>query len=164
MNAPTLPRLTDPEASERDQVVTCPAGDYYVGDPCYAASHDTQTWSEYGEDSRWFQDSILAYNADRTKWCVGVGTTYGDGVYTSEDVDFAFGVDAGLLGVVPVASAEDNALGSMLRVTFAKPFEVFYDSETQEVVIGHIRIHTGDDGDEDQPCGWCGEDPEECDC
>lgn len=145
----TLPRIT---------AVTCPAGWYYVGDPCYAASDER--WAQYGESSDWFQQSILATAPDGA-WCVGLPTAYGDGEYRGTD-GYAYGVDAGLLGVTPKEYAQDNALHGLRLVNFPKPFECY--TKGPVVVLGHIRIDTDpelgsddDRDDDDDECLGCGE-------
>ena len=140
--------MSIPRPTVKPGPVTCPAGVYYVGDPCYAASDDTTTWAEYGESSNWFQDTALATTPEG-KWCVGFGTAYGDGVYVGND-DFAYGVDAGLIGVVPEEYAEENALRCMRLVTFPRPFEC-YVTDDGVIFLGHIIIDTDpEDEDEDE--------------
>lgn len=72
---------------------------------------------------------------------LGIGTAFGDGAYEGND-GFRYGVDAGLLGVVPVEVAQDNALYAMTKVVFDNPFSCRYEEDEGVVVLGHIEITT----------------------
>lgn len=125
--------------------VTMPAGEYYVGDPCYAFDNHKR-WMKWLKDADFdatpYPRYLLAEVEGRP--VLGIGTAYGDGAYSGTD-GFEYGVDAGLLGVVPVEVAEDNALYAMKKTTFDKPFTCSYDEGT--ITLGHIVIETGDDED-----------------
>lgn len=169
---PTVKRDSE---NPQEKVITCPAGWYYVGDPCYAASHQTGRWAEYGESSGWFQTDVIA-TAGSDAWCIGFGTAYGDGAYrdqgddTSEgrnmeyNRDFEYGVDSGLLGVVPMKFAQTNALYAMQLVHFPKPFDCW--SRGGVIRLGPIAIDTnGEESDSDSDwCSNCGETPHHCLC
>lgn len=79
------------------QIVTCPEGTYYVGDPCYGAS--SGRWDAWLKDSDYFQRPIAR---DLGAWAVAFGTAYGDGTYTDNE-GREYDVDAGLLGVIRIA-------------------------------------------------------------
>jgi hypothetical protein len=129
--------------------VELPAGEYWVGDPCYAVK-DQELWMRIGASNGWFQESIAATVDDVTY--VGVGTAFGDGVYVDQE-GREFPVDAGLIGAVPVSAVEGEPFG-MHRVTFAEPFLV--GSEGAVIWIGDVRIDTGDSDVEDTACDECG--------
>lgn len=137
---------------------TMPAGRYFVGDPCYAVPN------EYWMD--WLRDSYKNGGADfdaRTGGSpkvllaeikghpvLGIGTAHGDGVYGGSD-GFAYGVDAGLIGLVPMSlpGAEDEVrayLGTV--VEFEEPFECRYEGGT--IILGHIRIETDPEEDDEE--------------
>jgi len=117
-----------------------PAGKYYIGDPCYVFSDET--WDILCDkhlDSM-STGEIFEHNGQQL-W--SHGTAYGDGVYSDQN-GTEYGVDAGLLGIVPIALIEDPAgeeLGTMLE--FPRSVVVSYDNGT--FYIGNITIKTGDD-------------------
>ena len=129
--------------------ITLPAGEYYVGDPCYSVSHDAE-----GSEAR---DAILTSSNifdDRIKgsWngfdVIASRTAYGDGVYTDQNDEYEFGVDAGLIGVIPVALVEHfagrNSAQALHKVTFDRDF-VFESVQRDNdgiITIGHLRIST----------------------
>lgn len=119
--------------------VRMPAGDYYVGDPCYAVPNDR--WMEWLEAADFMactgRDELLVAELDG-KTIVGVSTAYGDGLYPGSDGG-EYPVDAGLLGVTPVEVATETPFGSR-RVTFTEDFICRYDDGT--VILGSIEIDT----------------------
>lgn len=127
-----------------------PPGTYYVGDPCYAVEEQdkwmrqlSSVWSE--KDSSFaFNDhyGTIAKDPENNHWWAAHDTAFGDGIYFDQD-GWRYGVDAGILGVVPEEYAEDNALDLMRKVEFKTPFDIVYSDENGLVEIGHIRIITG---------------------
>jgi hypothetical protein len=110
----------------------------------------------------------IAMDPDGPTWWAAHGTRWGDGCYWDND-GREYGVDAGLLGVVPVAYAEPNALNGLHLVTFDRPFSITYSEEDEGTVsIGHIDIKT-DPRDEYDPyayldeCDECGS-SDGCEC
>lgn len=104
-----------------NSAVCLPPGEYYVGDPCYGVE-DHARWlrqlqSVYGRDLHGYTGpdpfggpyGTIAKDPDGPKWWAGHGTAHGDGVYFDQH-GREYGVDAGLLGVVPAELAEDSAL------------------------------------------------------
>ena len=90
--------------------ITLPAGEYYVGDPCYSVSHDaegSEAWNAILTSSNIFEDCI------KGSWngfdVIASRTAYGDGVFTDQNDEYEFGVDAGLIGVIPAALVEHFA-------------------------------------------------------
>jgi len=76
------------------------------------------------------------------------GTAYGDGAYRGSD-GVVYGVDAGLIGIVPVDVVSEDAnlsLGSV--VEFPTSFSVQYVNG--EFTFGHITIDTDPSYDEDE--------------
>ena len=124
-----------------------PDGEYYVGDPCYAFSNDAR-WMGWLEAANYTEPRIrILYATLQGQPVVGVNTAHGDGAYTGSD-GFEYGVDAGLIGVVPVSVAEDNALWAMRKVTFDSDFDISWDDEEGTITIGDITIPTDDWPDE----------------
>ena len=136
------------------EVRTFPAGEYYVGDPCYVIGdndnpNDTD-WEDLGISTGWFgcdpdiphpnwDDGLFEYNGYK---CFAYHTAYGDGTYTFGRM--TFGVDAGLLSVIPMEAVnagritDAHLLGHV--VEFKIPFKVWYEDGT--FYFGHIEIDT----------------------
>ena len=129
---------------------TFPAGEYYVGDPCYAI--DNAVWDDliavtgcfgYNPDdlSDW-NDGLYHYKY-RPCWCHG--TAYGDGMYRGSD-GYHYAVDAGLIGIIPIEAVDMSELTSLIDFTgfriktFDKDFEVWYNDGVFH--FGNIRIKT----------------------
>lgn len=127
--------------------VTMPAGRYYVGDPCYAFA-DHGDWMEWLTAAGIDEQPIPKYMVADFKGypVIGVGTAYGDGCYYGDDGN-EYGVDAGMIGAVPVEVATDGPLSAMQLVVFSEPFEVVWEEDRGTISIGHISIET-------DPPGW----------
>ena len=128
-----------------------PAGNYWVGDPCYAFSNNIKPsrWLDWLNDTYVDVDNrnalvILDGKADEMR-IVASGTAHGDGNYRGSDGNY-YSVDAGLLGVVhedyAVKLNEGKKPFGMTLHNFPEPFRVFYGEETGTVHIGHIEIET----------------------
>lgn len=71
-------------------------GHIYIGDICYAM--DNEIYDKFWGDEHNYIDGVFTYNGVK----FGVyGTAYGDGCYYGSDNN-AYGVDAGVIGVVPM--------------------------------------------------------------
>jgi hypothetical protein len=136
-------------------VVTMPAGDYWVGDPCYAVADDR--WSEWCEEAYENDpgDTVVML-AGVDGWPVlGINTSYGDGVYGGSDGE-RYPVDAGLIGCVPVQVADwdreahGDAPFGMQRYTFTADFDCRDEAGT--IIIGDVAVYT-DPSDEDYDDG-----------
>jgi hypothetical protein len=142
--------------------VEVPAGWYFVGDPGYFIPTDAwMGWLDAADSAIPSRDHVLAANVDGLL-AVGVSTAHGDGVYRDQE-GREYGVDAGLIGVVPEAVAEAatdstyasfkangkdaDALGLGRVIEFECPFTARYEDGV--VVLGSLRIDTTDDADED---------------
>ena len=132
-----------------------PAGKYYVGDPCYVFSHDTNTGGDKLLDhTEYFQNDVYEFEGHPI-WARS--TAYGDGTYNDCQCR-NYSVDAGLIGVVSLELferdlAEIERLGHIIE--FAKPFEP--KCEDGIFTIGHIVIDTKgyDDSEEDDDDSYC---------
>jgi hypothetical protein len=131
-----------------------PAGKYYVGDLCYVIAE----WND-------FCDATLIPGCDiRQGYMPWKGqqlwshtTAYGDGTYYDES-GREYGVDAGLIGVLPVELItktdylDENGnvpdLGQIIE--FDKPFECEYVGGM--FVIGDVSIDTDPSFDDDDDC------------
>jgi len=127
-----------------------PAGDYYIGDPCYVLAADGYP------DDRWSKFCNLLYDHNKQREVTefegvpmyAAGTANGDGEFLGTD-NFAYGVDAGLIGIVPLSlctdtarleRAKEHALGRF--VTFTKEFEAESNGEGV-FYFDDIVINTG---------------------
>ncbi|HEY6965879.1 MAG TPA: hypothetical protein VI229_00295 [Burkholderiales bacterium] len=131
----TQMQITDDAVSVR-----VPAGEYFLGDPCYFFTHDD--WSKVLETCDTFNSPVgRAPNGDSV---LGFGTKYGDGTYRDNE-GREYGVDAGMLGLIPVGAItrERGEVERLChRVKFAQPtLCVNFDGAMQ---FGRIRIDTRD--------------------
>lgn len=120
------------------------AGKYFLGDCCYAVPNDL--WGELLNSCDYFEEPI---GTVRGYSILGLSTAYGDGYYPGSDGK-SYGVDAGLIGLVPEEFIEKypkrhrdhlESLGSF--VEFSEDFECWNDNGTLH--FGHIFIETGDE-------------------
>lgn len=144
--------------------VKLPAGEYWVGDPCYGVPDEK--WSEWLEAADFRnQMNLLVADIDGHT-VVGVGTMHGDGQYEGTDGN-SYGVDAGLIGVVPVEISDysDDKFSRgpvMFKVKFGHDFTCTWQEEGI-INIGHIAIDT-DPPEEEETCGNCGYELYDCRC
>lgn len=150
------------KADDDDFGTELPAGDYWVGDPCYLFE-DHRLWlawlsteSTSGEDR--FRGTLDGHLGEM------VGTAHGDGVFYDQH-GRAYGVDAGLLGAIPVAAVPDahqaapGGGGPNRVVTFTEPFTISGpDPITEAIRIGDLVLsdHVEDEDDEEEYCTQCG--------
>lgn len=133
---------------------TFPAGRYYIGDPCYAIND--KGWEELLKNTGYFEGTphdrqdpkevnnwsygAFFYNGRK---CFTWGTSYGDG-YFLDNKGNGYGVDAGLIGIVPkeaVDKGQDTHGGHFF--TYENPFEVWAEDGTFH--FGDRVIKTGSD-------------------
>ena len=135
---------------------TVPAGTYIVGDPCYSVPDDR--WMEWLEAADYTTSThpVLVAELDG-QVVVGVSTMYGDGCYAGSDGN-EYGVDAGLIGLVPVGVAGDTPGRGPSLVEFAEPVDCYRDGDGT-IHLGHIAIQTGDSDEWDDE--WDDEDEDD---
>lgn len=93
---------------QTQQTVTLPAGEYLVGDPCYAFR---ESWGEALDSLyRGTGDPVDGRGEVRNYAFAAFTTAHGDGEYL-DGQGRRYGVDSGMLGAVPaeLAEAESNA-------------------------------------------------------
>lgn len=100
-------------------------GTYYLGDICYVMKDEIydKVWGkEYGYDDG-------SYNIEKTQFVVS-STAYGDGYYI-DTKGRGYGVDAGVIGIVPKAlwkctekEIKEGKLGSILKIKNKLVFKV----------------------------------------
>src|SRR5687768_11930213 len=122
--------------------ITMPAGEYWVGDPCYAidAQEKWMEWLEAADYTNNDRSCFLLADLDGRP-VLGISTAYGDGEYQGSDGN-SYPVDAGLIGAVPVEVADVDAPFGMVKVTFAQDFKCSYDEDGGVINIGNISIET----------------------
>ena len=168
--------------------VAVPAGRYYLGDPCYPFPNDgpfEPLWmalllscgffgsvkGKAGEDSgygRLTGDTGPVGQVtvgDETFHVVAFGTAYGDGEYQGSD-RFGYGVDAGLIGLVPMALVEALDPDATHREWLfsegrscgtVQEFEMGVLAERDAdgtLTFGPVTIKTGDDANDDEDVCW----------
>jgi hypothetical protein len=129
-----------------------PAGKYYIGDPCYAIKDEN--WipllddtgylglhkeKENGEPLVNWDDGLFSY---RFRTCFAHGTAYGDGCYMS-NTGLEFGVDAGLLSIIPFDVVDGDSIHGGNIVDFNNCFMVWEEDGTFH--FGNIVIPTKDE-------------------
>lgn len=129
---------------------TMPAGTYVIGDPCYAIPGER--WHEWLDAADFMNNLRILKAPIDGHMAIGVGTAYGDGAYLGSDGN-VYGVDAGMIGLVPVevAAPRPPGLGSThVQVTFDSEIECRYDNGT--IILGNIEIPTDylDDDDDEE--------------
>ena len=129
-------------------------GKMYVGDLCYAMSREDYSnyWGAHD-----YEDG--AYDTPDGMFAM-VGTAYGDGCYES-DIDFAFPVDAGIIGICDGKLVKKDITGGIygdlgIIVDAVGEATIVYDSGTIGIhyttptgEYEEIQIYTADD-DEDE--------------
>lgn len=124
--------------------ITMPAGKYFVGDPCYAVKDEM--WLDWLNAADYSQNRHLVANTPDGYQVVGFNTAHGDGSYFDQ-YGFRYGVDAGLIGLVPYEHnpEHDSILSNV--VTFDSPFVASVD-EKSNMQFGHISILTDNSGED----------------
>lgn len=143
--------------------VLVPPGVYYIGDPCYAVDHAEEgkrVWSELLESSGFFESSPIATCDDFV--VVASDTKYGDGCYRADGPAgeiWEFGVDAGMIGIVPESLIEKfkdwYSHRNLVRVEFTRQIIFKMVDEDGVIEIGPIKVFTG------KHVGWGVEDEDE---
>jgi hypothetical protein len=136
---PIITNMAGVEIVREITEVTMPAGEYWVGDPCYAVPREQwQTWL----DASWAVEGsggILIADIDRSP-VLGIATAFGDGVYEAED-GTSFPVDAGMIGLVSVDVARPDVRDDlMVRRDFAEA--VVCRRDGAQITIGDFVIRT----------------------
>lgn len=132
--------------------VTVPPGRYFLGDPCYAVPDDD--WMPLLESTTarpdgYFEDAPVG--EVRGHQVLAFSTKHGDGTYRDTE-GHAYSVDAGLIGLVPAALAEQAAKYDLATLGRWVDFEAetaCTDDRTGVLVFGPVKIDTDPDYDTD---------------
>jgi len=128
-----------------DSVVMAP-GTYFLADPCYAVPDDL--WTELLDSCDYFKEPVGKVTKDGVEYSVlGFSTAYGDGCYVGSD-GFSYGVDAGLIGLVPKALCSGDEFTETLGtwITFTEPTECL--NHDGVMMFGELVIDTLCDEDD----------------
>jgi hypothetical protein len=100
---------------DKTWTVIVPAGKYVLGDPCYSVPG--HLWGDLLDSCGLFGldegGSSVGFVAGHH--VLGFGTAYGDGMYKGSD-GHSYGVDAGMIGLVPYELAVGQEWGGLSRV------------------------------------------------
>lgn len=147
------------EVRHASNIAVVPPGRYFLGDPCYTAGTDHETWGRWvevaAETGNDFQDGVVGatYNGEPV---LGASTKYGDGTYVGSNGE-SYSVDAGMIGVVPesvirsMGLTEEQLNGSGTWVEVREPSHLEVD-EDGTIYFGGVSIETGD-----RKCENCGQ-------
>ena len=146
-----------------------PKGKYLISDPCYIqyskrdkADTDNSIWSDFCDalhkKERETNRNRVVFDFRGYEVFVS-GTAYGDGSYCGNNGEI-YGVDAGILGCVPVEVADPDFVqdvkeGELSYITyheFDSEIECYYDEG--KVVMGSVEIDT--DPPDPNACPECG--------
>lgn len=120
--------------------VLMPPGEYYISDPCYCFNHDT--WSELCDLTDCFQDEEKPVIEFRGAPLLSFSTAHGDGTFT-DNYDHEYGVDAGMIGLVPVSIAEKDPGDLGRKYKFDKRFSCSRSTDGT-LKFGQFKIRTDD--------------------
>ena len=113
--------------------VTIPAGRYYLGDPCYVIRD--KDWMPLLENCDYFRNPVGKVGGHEI---LAFGTKHGDGSFVDQHKN-EYGVDAGLIGLVPVAYGGKHDHGNR-EVEFKFPTLCWNDDGVLH--FGGITINT----------------------
>jgi len=130
-----------PVADKRGEV-TLPPGTYVIGDPCYQLNDEQ--WEEVLYESDDFDSPVGVYTRlnGGKGFAIAFSTSFGDGLYTDLD-DREYGVDSGLIGIIPVDQIDTLDDANANVITFDSPFTC--KKIKQMLVFGHIEINASGD-------------------
>ena len=121
-----------------------PAGKYVISDPCYVIPRDE--WTEFLTDTNMAGDMRKGHIAKTYEWkgykLFVRNTEHGDGVY-NDKFGNEFGVDAGIIGCIPLDLVDNDRVWLGHVVEFTEPFTCGYEDEGGVITIGEHAILTG---------------------
>ena len=123
-------------------------GEYWIGDPCYAVKDEN--WNELCDNTGCFglelekfppnwQSGLFKYN---DQLCFTYKTKYGDGTYYDNKGN-EYGVDAGLIGIMPIECCDGDSMYGGVKHNFYGEFQVWENNG--KFYFGSIEIDTDDD-------------------
>jgi hypothetical protein len=143
-----------------------PAGKYYVGDPCYAVKDEN--WNALCDQTHTFGNEDKEISPTDYNWtglfryndkdCFTDDTKYGDGSFY-DNYGHEFGVDAGLIGIMPLEVCDGDSMEGGQIIEFTLDFEVW--AEDGDFHFGNVVIQTGDTEEDDEWKEFEEDDPDE---
>jgi len=130
--------------------VIVPPGKYVLGDPCYVVPKED--WDDLLASCDYFNHPVGLVHGFQV---LAFSTRYGDGTYCCNR-GHKYGVDAGIIGLVPFAYAEEHDPSLSQIVEFQYNVKCTRDAEGV-LTFGGIEIDTSGNN----PCNWDEEDDEE---
>lgn len=128
-----------------------PAGDYYIGDPCYVIN---DKWSEFLEVFWAARDLGSATFIFEDVTCAAFNTQHGDGTYTLEPRGDTLLVDAGIIAAIPGELVSGGGHGGTF-VTFDSPVQC--QAVNGVLHFGDFNVNTGwEEEEEHDVCSYCG--------
>jgi hypothetical protein len=115
---------------------------YYIGDPCYVLRG--KVWDKVVED-HYRDDTENPHHQVGGYDCYLFNTAYGDGAYDlrdGDDVVAHLGVDAGMIGAVPLPAVNDP---TGLSFGYVIDIDLSADNCTSEggdMTFGHLTVNT----------------------
>lgn len=137
---------------------------FYVGDICYALNEDVY-YGVWGKQNDWNEG---CHRDPESGFSFAVGdTAYGDGEYYGSN-GFYYGVDAGVIGIVPIelVTKDVEGLGTVHEVPGTATFQFdggVFDFTLPDGTKIHIDTgsHDEEDWDSDNENGWSYDDEDE---
>lgn len=131
---------------------------FYVGDICYALKEE-HYYQHWGATLKW-KNGVHSVPGTGFSFCVN-STKYGDGTYAGSD-GFEYGVDAGVIGIVPLELAEDtldyeDCGGRVILGAGTASFEScdgVFDIELPDGTQIHISTYLDEDVDDEFEEYW----------
>ena len=127
---------------------TLPPGQYVLTDPCYVI----EDWDEF-LDPFWETGKGGVFEF-KGKKCAAFSTKYGDGYYTSNN-GIGLGVDAGMIGLIPLELCNKDDEGGYNEITVDEEIRCWADYNGTIYFGPDLFVPTGDD---DEYCDHCGRD------
>jgi hypothetical protein len=128
---------------------------FYIGDICYALGREK--YDELWGDQHGYDDGVIEDSEDTGLKFAVSGTRYGDGEYPGSD-GCIYGVDAGVIGLVPLELVEREGaecLGRIVRRPGIATFAAEDGDFTIKLPDGEVVfIDTEYDGDEEEDDDW----------
>jgi hypothetical protein len=121
--------------------VQVPTGRYVLGDPCYSVADEH--WDSLLESCDYFNEPVGTVNGVKV---LAFSTKWGDGCY-QDQFGNEYGVDAGLIGLVPISLATKKDDPDGLIVDFIGSVICSTDGNGK-LTFGKYVIDTDPEGDE----------------
>ncbi len=117
-------RLIERQAKSKDEKF--PAGEYWIGDPCYAFN-DKEHWNQMIDNMDAANDHGVRSDLN---FIFGMfNTQVGDGIFSDYE-NRCYPVDSGIIACIEAWAVDDAAADSGHIIDFKDPFSVYYDEAT----------------------------------